>query len=182
MTQLGLQLRAVANVDELLADAIACICDRAFIGDDALPRNEKAFNEQKTRARTRLPAVNQAVTQYLGQVASEYGPLSVKMQKHKLGYELQQQLAKLVYKGFLAATPWSQLPHLPRYMRAMGLRMDKQPANPQRDGQRGAEIRDLWQKWETRWPRTMKPKARPRPCWISAGRSRNCASACSPRN
>ncbi|KMN77916.1 ATP-dependent helicase [Chromobacterium sp. LK11] len=150
MTQLGLQLRAVANVDELLADAIACICDRAFIGDDALPRNEKAFNDQKTRARTRLPAVNQAVTQYLGQVASEYGPLSVKMQKHKLGYELQQQLAKLVYKGFLAATPWSQLPHLPRYMRAMGLRMDKQPANPQRDGQRGAEIRDLWQKWETR--------------------------------
>ncbi|MGR2663084.1 ATP-dependent RNA helicase HrpA [Chromobacterium haemolyticum] len=150
MTQLGLQLRAVANVDELLADAIACICDRAFIGDDALPRNEKAFNDQKTRARTRLPAVIQAVTQYLGQVAAEYGPLSVKMQKHKLGYELQQQLAKLVYKGFLAATPWSQLPHLPRYMRAMGLRMDKQPANPQRDGQRGAEIRDLWQKWETR--------------------------------
>ncbi|WP_337882248.1 ATP-dependent RNA helicase HrpA [Chromobacterium haemolyticum] len=150
MTQLGLQLRAVANVDELLADAIACICDRAFIGDDALPRNEKAFNDQKTRARTRLPAVIQAVTQYLGQVAAEYGPLSVKMQKHKLGYELQQQLAKLVYKGFLAVTPWSQLPHLPRYMRAMGLRMDKQPANPQRDGQRGAEIRDLWQKWETR--------------------------------
>ncbi|WP_249605247.1 ATP-dependent RNA helicase HrpA [Chromobacterium sp. IRSSSOUMB001] len=150
MTQLGLQLRAVANIDELLADAIACICDRAFIGDDALPRNEKAFNDQKTRARTRLPAVIQSVTQYLGQVAAEYGPLSVKMQKHKLGYELQQQLAKLVYKGFLAATPWSQLPHLPRYMRAMGLRMDKQPANPQRDGQRGAEIRDLWQKWETR--------------------------------
>ncbi|QOD84806.1 ATP-dependent RNA helicase HrpA [Chromobacterium haemolyticum] len=150
MTQLGLQLRAVANIDELLADAIACICDRAFIGDDALPRNEKAFNDQKTRARTRLPAVIQAVTQYLGQVAAEYGPLSVKMQKHKLGYELQQQLAKLVYKGFLAATPWSQLPHLPRFMRAMGLRMDKQPANPQRDGQRGAEIRDLWQKWETR--------------------------------
>ncbi|MCS3805970.1 ATP-dependent helicase HrpA [Chromobacterium alkanivorans] len=150
MTQLGLQLRAVANVDELLADAVACICDRAFIGDDPLPRTEKAFNDQKTRARTRLPAVNQAVTQYLGQVAAEYGPLSVKMQKHKLGYDLQQQLAKLVYKGFLAATPWSQLPHLPRYMRAMGLRMDKQPANPQRDGQRGAEIRDLWQKWETR--------------------------------
>ncbi|XLM22586.1 DUF3418 domain-containing protein, partial [Chromobacterium piscinae] len=42
-------------------------------------------------------------------------------------------------------TPWSQLPHLPRYMKAMSLRMDKQPANPQRDGQRAAEIRDLWQ-------------------------------------
>ncbi|XLM21727.1 DUF3418 domain-containing protein, partial [Chromobacterium piscinae] len=75
MTQIGLQLRAVANIDELLADAIACICDRAFIGEDALPRSEKAFNDQKTRARTRLPAVIQAVAQYLQQIAAEYTPL-----------------------------------------------------------------------------------------------------------
>ena len=43
-----------------------------------------------------------------------------------------------------------QLPHLPRYMRAMNLRMDKQPVNPQRDRQCSAEIRDLWQKWSSR--------------------------------
>ncbi|HJU49568.1 MAG TPA: DUF3418 domain-containing protein, partial [Pseudogulbenkiania sp.] len=46
--------------------------------------------------------------------------------------------------------PWSQLPHLPRYLKAMSLRMDKQAANPQRDGQRAAEIRQLWTLWETR--------------------------------
>ncbi len=150
MTQLGLQLRAVCNVDELLQDAIAAICDRAFIGDDEVPRSEKAFNDQKARARTRLPAVTQAVTGYLNQIAAEYGLLSTKLQKHKLGFELKQQLERLVYKGFLYATPWSQLPHLPRYMKAMSLRMDKQPTNAQRDGQRGAEIRELWARWETR--------------------------------
>lgn len=150
MTQIALQLRAVANADDLLADAIAAICDRAFIGEDALPRNEKAFNEQKTRARTRLPAVIQAVAQYLQQIAAEYTPLVTKMQKHKLGHELKGQLERLVYKGFLSDTPWSHLPQLPRYMKAMSLRMDKQPANPQRDGQRAAEIRDLWQQWEQR--------------------------------
>jgi len=150
MTQLGLQLRNVCNVDELLQDAIAAICDRAFIGDDEVPRTEKAFNEQKARARTRLPAVTQAVTGYLNQIAAEYQALLPRLQKHRLGHELTQQLGRLVYKGFLTATPWSQLPHLPRYMKAMSLRMDKQPANAQRDGQRGAEIRDLWQKWETR--------------------------------
>ena len=150
MTQLGLQLRNVCNVDELLQDAIAAICDRAFIGEDELPRTEKAFNDQKARARTRLPAVTQAVTGYLNQVAGEYGPLSTKLQKHKLGYELKQQLERLVHKGFLQATPWSQLPHLPRYMKAMSLRMDKQPTNAQRDGQRGAEIRELWARWEAR--------------------------------
>ncbi len=150
MTQIGLQLRAVGNVDQLLADAIACICDRAFIGEDALPRSEKAFNDQKSRARTRLPAVIQAVTQYLSQIAAEYNALQPRLQKHKLGYELQQQLGKLVYTGFLSDTPWSQLPHITRYMKAMTLRMEKQVTNPQRDGQRAAEIRQLWQQWEDR--------------------------------
>ena len=32
----------------------------------------------------------------------------------------------------------------------MSLRMDKQPTNAQRDGQRGAEIRELWARWEAR--------------------------------
>ncbi|EEG09080.1 ATP-dependent RNA helicase HrpA [Pseudogulbenkiania ferrooxidans] len=150
MTQLGLQLRGVANIDDLLADAIACICDRAFIGDDEPPRTEKAFNDQKARARTRLPAVIQAVTAYLNQIAGEYQALQPKLAKHKLGRELTEQLGRLVYKGFLSATPWSQLPHLPRYLKAMSLRMDKQVANAQRDGQRAAEIRQLWTLWETR--------------------------------
>jgi len=150
MTQIALQLRSVMNADELLADAIAAICDRAFIGEDEAPRSEKQFNEQKARARTRLPAVTQAVTQYLGQIAQEYQSLNLRLGKHKLAHELKQQLDNLVYRGFLAATPWSQLPHLPRYLKAMSLRMDKQPANPQRDGQRGAEIRQLWDSWQAR--------------------------------
>jgi len=150
MTQIGLNLRAVANADDLLADAIAAICDRAFIGEDQTPRTEKQFNDQKARARTRLPAVIQAVSQILGQIGQEYQALSLRLAKHKLGRELQAQLEQLVYRGFLAATPWSQLPHIPRYMKAMGLRMDKQAGNPQRDGQRGAEIRQLWEMWLAR--------------------------------
>lgn len=150
MTQIALQLRNVANADDLLADAIAAICDRAFIGDDPLPRSEKQFNDQKARARTRLPAVIQAVTQYLSQIAQEYQALTLRLGKHRLGNELRQQLERTVYKGFLAATPWPQLQHLPRYLKAMGLRMDKQVSNPQRDGERGAEIRELWERWQAR--------------------------------
>ncbi|WP_054285293.1 ATP-dependent RNA helicase HrpA [Gulbenkiania mobilis] len=150
MTQIGLQLRAVANVDDLLADAIAAITDRAFIGDDPLPRTEKAFNEQKNRARARLPAVVQAVTQILTQIASEYQALSAKLTRHRLAEELRQQLGRLVYKGFLAATPWEQLPHLPRYLKAMSLRMDKYASNIARDAQRATEVATLWKMWEER--------------------------------
>lgn len=149
-TQIALQLRGVLNADELQADAIAAICDRAFIGEDEVPRNEKQFNEQKARARTRLPAVTQAVTQYLTQIAHEYQNLSLRLARHRLAHDLKPQLDLLVYKGFISQTPWSQLPHLPRYLKAMGLRMDKQAANPQRDGQRAAEIRQLWEAWSAR--------------------------------
>ena len=119
MTQICLQLRGVANADELLADAITAICDRAFIGEDSVPRNEKQFNEQKSRARTRLPAVIQAVSQYLNQIGQEYLILSARLPKHRLGNELKGQLDQLVYRGFLAATPWSQLSQIPRYLKAM---------------------------------------------------------------
>jgi len=150
MTQIALQLRAAVSAEVLLADAIAAICDRAFIGDDPLPRTEKQFNDQKSRARTRLPAVIQAVSQYLSQISQEYQALGLRLDKHRLGHELRLQLNTLVHPGFVAATPWSQLPHLPRYLKAMALRMDKQPANPQRDGQRGAEIRQMWDAWRAR--------------------------------
>ncbi|GGY06292.1 ATP-dependent RNA helicase HrpA [Paludibacterium paludis] len=150
ITQIALQLRGVCNADELMRDALDAICDRAFIGEDEPPRDEKSFNDQKSRARTRLPAVTQAVTQYLAQIAAEYHALSQKLPRHRIGADLKLQLDRLVYKGFLAATPWAQLSQLPRYMKAMALRMDKQPANPQRDGQRAQEIRQLWDSWEAR--------------------------------
>lgn len=146
-TQIALQLRGVANADALLDDAIQCICDRAFIGEDALPRSKKAFDEQKKRARTRLPAVTQAVTQMLNAIAAEY-PKTVQMaERHKLGPKLAIELRELVYPGFLLATPWSQLPQLPRYLKAKQLRMEKYAANSQRDGQRGAEVTALWNRW-----------------------------------
>ena len=150
MTQTALQLRGVCNADALLNDAIAALCDRAFIGDDPLPRTEKQFNEQKSRARTRLPAVSQALSQGLVQIAQEYQTISLRLGKDRLANALQQQLAQLIYPGFIANTPWNQLPHLPRYLKAMGLRLDKAKTNPQRDGQRGADIQQLWDQWQAR--------------------------------
>ena len=56
-TQAALQLKTTIPTDRLQADVLVAVCDRAFIGDDPLPRSEAAFAEQVKRARTRLPAV-----------------------------------------------------------------------------------------------------------------------------
>ena len=60
--QAALQLRTAVDADELREDLVNAIADRAFIGDDALPRTQKAFEAQRARARTRLPAVSEAAS------------------------------------------------------------------------------------------------------------------------
>ncbi len=56
--QIALQLRNLSNPDDLREDMLTAIADRAFIGEDDLPRTNAEFMVLKTRARTRLPAVS----------------------------------------------------------------------------------------------------------------------------
>jgi len=61
--------------------------------------------------------------------------------------DVQAQLQRLVPKRFVAATPWAQLQHLPRYLKGVVLRLDKLRADPARDAQRLAELRPVEQRY-----------------------------------
>ena len=153
--QAALQLRTTANVDELRADLVAAICDRAFIGDDELPRGLKAFEEQVKRARTRLPAVNEAACRMFATIAAEQHQLALalgaaKGKEVRAANDLRAQCERLIYRGFFKATPWPQLTHLPRYLQAMRLRLKKFPENPERDAKHAASIAQLWGRYEMR--------------------------------
>ncbi len=58
-----------------------------------------------------------------------------------------QQLQRLMPKRFLASTPWSQLPHFARYLKAITLRLDKYRADPARDAAKLAELRPQDQRY-----------------------------------
>ncbi|WP_157065805.1 DUF3418 domain-containing protein [Actinomyces sp. oral taxon 414] len=47
--------------------------------------------------------------------------------------EVREHAAALVFDGFVAATPADQLAHLPRFLRALALRVDKARSSPSRD-------------------------------------------------
>ena len=159
--QAALQLRSIANVDELRADLVSAICDRAFISDDELPRGVKAFEEQVKRARTRLPAVNEAACRMFTTIAMEHHQLSLALGAAKgtvlrPANDVRAQLQRLVYKGFFNATPWPQLTHLPRYLQAMRMRLAKFPANAERDAKHAASIAQLWGRYEMRLDQQQK--------------------------
>jgi ATP-dependent helicase HrpA len=152
--QAALLLRAVATPDELKDDLLTAITDRAFIGEDNLPRGPKDFEELKQRARTRLPAVREAGCRLFITIAEEYQRATQRLAVAK-GLpapvaDIRAQLGLLVFKGFLAATPWERLHDLPRYLKAMQRRLDKYPQDPERDAKHAASIAGLWKRYQER--------------------------------
>lgn len=145
-TQAAMLLKHI-NADTLRDDLTQAVCDRAFIGEDDLPRNEKAFKEQIKRARSRLPAVKEALSRYLQETAAAYAELNSKLGKHPLTHLLRLRLQTLLAPGFATRTPWAQWPRLPIYLKAMTLRLEKYSSNPARDAAREADIQELEQMW-----------------------------------
>ena len=146
-TQAAMLLKHI-NADTLRDDLTQAVCDRAFIGEDELPRNEKAFKEQIKRARSRLPAVKEALSRYLRETAAAYAELNSKLGKHPLTHLMRQRLQTLLAAGFATRTPWAQWPRLPIYLKAMTLRLEKYSSNPARDAAREADIQELEQMWQ----------------------------------
>jgi ATP-dependent helicase HrpA len=151
---LALKFQATIPADQLKADLVAAIVDRAFIGDDDAPRSAKGFEEQKKRAKARLPAVTQGATRYLAAIveaAQHY--TQVVAQSGALGRVVQDVKAareRLVYPGFVSRTPWERLEHLPRYLKGYALRLQKYRASAERDQKHAGTLATLWNNYEAR--------------------------------
>jgi ATP-dependent helicase HrpA len=151
----ALQLRTIVNAEDLKEDLLEAIADRAFIGDDPLPRTQKAFEAQRTRARARLAAVTESAMRLLAAIADEYQRLAGRLATAKgplarPAADVKAQLVRLIRKGFVSATPWEQLSHLPRYLKAMQLRLDKYGNGPERDAKHTESIAALTKRYDER--------------------------------
>ena len=153
--QAALQLKAAIPTDRLLADVLAAALTRAFLSDDPLPATERAFAEQVKRARARLPAVIEGAFRLLTIIANEYQALTQRIAAAaggtaRLAAEVRAQRDALVYPGFFAATPWAQLEHLPRYMKALDRRLAKFAERPERDARHAEQVAELWRRYRDR--------------------------------
>jgi len=153
--QAALQLKTTIPTDRLLADVLAAACDRAFVGDDPLPRSQPAFAEQVRRARTRLPAVAEGAFRLLASIATQHHALAQRLaglppQRARLAAEVRARRDALVHPGFFQATPWAQLSCLPRYLQGLDRRLAKFPENPARDARHAGTVLDWWRRYDER--------------------------------
>ncbi len=62
--------------------------------------------------------------------------------------DVRAQLEWLLHKRFIADTPYERLQHVPRYLKAINLRIEKLRSNPARDAQCMAQMQPLTQAWQ----------------------------------
>jgi ATP-dependent helicase HrpA len=153
-----LQKMAVAymplgTLEELRAQIVDVAMDRAFLGEP-LPKDEASFKARLDEGRGRLNLIAQEVARQAGVVLADYAAAVRKLKDARppkeVADDIAAQLSRLVPKDFIARTPWAQLQHLPRYLKAVQMRLDKLRGDPQRDAQRMAELRPLEQRWVRR--------------------------------
>ncbi len=61
--------------------------------------------------------------------------------------DIDSQLSRLVYRGFVAATPLRRLEHFPRYLRALRERIEKLVLSPEKDARRMRRLAPLWDRY-----------------------------------
>lgn len=98
-----------------------------------------------------LTLIANEVARLAGGILTEYAAASRKVKDARAfadaQKDTQEQLARLVLKNFIAATPWGALAHLPRYLKAIVIRLDKIRADAARDAQKLAELRPQEQRY-----------------------------------
>ena len=140
----------LGTAEELRQQILDVAMDRAFLADP-LPTDTEAFAKRVDEGRGRLSLIAQEVARQAGVVLTEFAVASRKIKDTKIQpdavADATQQLQRLCGKRFLAETPWPQLQHLPRYLKAITLRLDKLRADPARDAQKMAEHKPLEQRY-----------------------------------
>ncbi|QRN40750.1 MAG: ATP-dependent RNA helicase HrpA [Neisseriaceae bacterium] len=156
--QIILLFRGLYLSEVLKKEIIDTICERAFIGDDELPKDEKSFNQQLRIAKQRLPEIKIAIHEYLLNVANAYNELKQKQGKHVLTKKIEEQLSRIIYPGFIINTPWNIWPRLPVYLKAIQLRLDKYSNNPARDKDNQLQIEQLEERFYELFTKTKQEK------------------------
>jgi len=150
LPRMATQYMPLGSAEELREQIIAVALDRAFLADP-LPTDAAGFKARLDAGRGRLTLIAQEVARAAAAVLQEHTNALRKLKDSKPGKEVADditaQLQRLVGKRFLVSVPWSALAHLPRYLRAVVMRLDKLRADPVRDAQRLSELRPIEQRW-----------------------------------
>jgi ATP-dependent helicase HrpA len=152
LQKMAVAFMPLGTQDELKAQIIDVALDRAFLPPgEALPATADEFKARLDGGRGRLTLIANEVARLCGVILIEYAAAQRKIKDSKHApdacADCTQQLQRLMPKRFVAQTPWTQLQHFARYLKAITLRLDKYRADPARDASRMKEFQPQEQRY-----------------------------------
>jgi ATP-dependent helicase HrpA len=138
-----------AALAPLKGDLVIAALERTFLAESA-PLTQADFARRVQEGRSRFSLIAQELQRLALTVLAEHQQVAKRLNSVQKAFpeaaaDIRRQSEALLAPGWLARIPWERLQHLPRYLRAAALRLDKLRADPVRDRQRAAEMSALEQ-------------------------------------
>jgi len=157
LTELGLLYRELGRVEALVEDILLASLDTCILeGETSLPRDGAALAGLAERKRGSWAEHAERLARQTLEVLKLWHGLQKRF-KGKIDLsqavalnDIKQQLANLVYPGFVRETPSDWFKELPRYLKAVELRLEKLGAQVQKDRVWSGELGNLWAQYKAR--------------------------------
>ena len=150
--ELGLLFINIGSVDGLIEQILNLALERAFMSEP-LPVNVAQFTERLQAGKPRLALIAQEISRHTLNALQAHADLQKKMATAKASSaaayaDMQTQMQGLVFSKFVAQIPYGQLVHLPRYLKAIAMRIDKLRSNSSRDAQCQKDWESVARPWQ----------------------------------
>lgn len=148
---LSLRFTPYGSKTMLIDDIVNAAIDHAFVDPEQLPRSHDAFNEPLQKHRSELVSIAGRFCDTLGQVFEQQRLVakrlegSVSLSWIEPAIDIKDQIAALIFPGFVAQTGLERLQRLPVYFQAMSKRLDSIDLAPDKDRRRRSELLPVWE-------------------------------------
>ena len=157
LTELGLLYRELGRVEALVEDILLASLDSCILdGEASLPRDGAGLASLAERKRGGWAEHAERLARLTLDILKLWHALQKRF-KGKIDLsqavalnDIKQQLSNLVYPGFVRDTPAQWLRELPRFLKAIELRLEKLGSQVQKDRVWSGELSNLWAQYQVR--------------------------------
>ena len=147
--RLCLNFATIGSCDTLRQDVIDAALDEILF-DDGLLREEQAFARKIQQGKTSLLATCNQICEVVDKILASYRACRVHLDgvNADTRSDIEHQLGRLIYPGFVSDTGLTQLRHIPRYLEAVKLRIERAARAPKKDAVGMASIKPFVERME----------------------------------
>ncbi len=144
---------ALGRGETLEDELLGAVTRQVFLAEGTDIRDADTFQRHLSQARDRLLACANETCAVVTEILALHQRLRKRLEGslspawiHSVG-DMRDQLSRLVHPGFIRETPWCWMQQIPRYLKALELRLEKLQGGVERDLANLRQFRPLWERY-----------------------------------